>query len=159
MPVAKSADVQGKHTWRETSLGPCPEQFMAAFNWNSSYSVNVKRCDEDHKKLFALINDLHGAMQSGKGNQVIEKVVQELEDYTRFHFAGEEALMAKTQYPGLVAHQVEHQKFVQALVKLRKEGITGQSISLLAFLNDWLINHIKRIDQRYSAHLNANGVA
>jgi hemerythrin-like metal-binding protein len=132
---------------------------MAAFNWNSGYSVNVKRCDEDHKKLFALINDLHGAMQSGKGNQVIERVVQELEDYTKFHFAGEEALMARTRYPGLAAHRAEHQKLIQSLVKFRKDGITGNSIAILSFLNDWLINHIKRTDQQYSAHLNANGVS
>ena len=132
---------------------------MALFDWKPSYSVNVKRCDDDHKKLFALINDLHGAMQTGKGSQMIEKVVGELEDYTRFHFSAEEALMAKTKYPALGMHRVEHQKFVQSLVKFRKEGITGQSIAVLTFMNDWLVHHIKGTDQHYSAHMNANGVS
>jgi hypothetical protein len=26
-------------------------------------------------------------------------------------------------------------------------------------LNDWLVKHIKRSDQQYSAHLNANGIS
>jgi hemerythrin-like metal-binding protein len=67
--------------------------------------------------------------------------------------------MAKARYPALGNHRIEHQKFVQSLVKLRKEGITGQSIAVLTFMNDWLIHHIKGTDQRYSAHLNANGIS
>jgi hemerythrin len=132
---------------------------MAVFNWNSSYSVNVKRFDDDHQKLFAVINDLQEAMQSGKGSQVIERVVGELESYTRFHFSGEEALMAKTNYPSLPIHRLEHQKFIQTVAKFRTEEITSQSIAALLFLRDWLINHIKRTDKQYSAHFNAHGIS
>ena len=131
---------------------------MALYNWKPSYSVKVRSCDAEHIKLFALINDLHDAMQSGKGAQVIQKVVGELERYTQTHFSAEEALMAKTKYPALPAHRIEHQKFVATVAKYRKEGITGQSITVLTFLNDWLVNHIMRTDQQYSAHLNANGI-
>ena len=132
---------------------------MALYNWKPSYSVKVRSCDAEHIKLFALINDLHDAMQSGKGAQVIQRVVGELERYTQTHFSAEEALMAKTKYPALATHRVEHQKFVGTIAKFRKEGITGQSIAVLTFLNDWLVNHIMRTDQRYSAHLNAHGIS
>jgi hemerythrin-like metal-binding protein len=131
---------------------------MALYNWKPGYSVNVKSCDAEHVKLFALINNLHEAMQSGKGAQVIQRVVGELERYTQTHFSAEEALMAKARYPALAAHRVEHQKFVEAVAKFRKQGITGQSVAVLTFLNDWLINHIMRTDQQYSAHLNAHGI-
>jgi len=131
---------------------------MALYDWKPSYSVKVKRCDDDHKKLFALINDLHGAMQSGKGAKVIEKVAGELEDYAKFHFSAEEALMAGTKYPALAAHRIEHQNFVHSVAAFRKGGIANQSIAVLSFMNDWLVNHIKRTDQQYSAHLNAHGI-
>jgi hemerythrin len=39
-----------------------------------------------------------------------------------------------------------------------KDGTVGQSVGVATFLNDWLMNHIKKTDQLYSAHLNANGV-
>ena len=132
---------------------------MALYTWNSTYSVKVKRCDDDHKKLFALINSLHDAMSSGKGAQVIGKVAQELETYTKVHFSAEEALMASTKYPALAAHQIEHQKFTHAVAKFRSEGLTNQSIAVLTFMNDWLVNHIKRTDQQYSAHMNSHGVS
>ena len=132
---------------------------MALYSWNSTYSVKVQRCDDDHKKLFALINKLYEAMQSGTGGKVIEKVVEDLEEYTRYHFSGEEALMAKAKYPGLTVHRLEHQKFVEKVTKIRKDGVKGQSIEVLTFLNDWLVKHIKRSDQQYSAHLNANGIS
>jgi hemerythrin-like metal-binding protein len=132
---------------------------MALYSWKPSYSVKVRSCDAEHLKLFALINDLHEAMQSGKGSQVIQRVVGELELYTKTHFSAEEALMAKAKYPALAAHCVEHQRFIESIANLRKQGIAGQSIATLSFLNDWLVSHIMRTDQQYSAHLNANGIS
>jgi len=132
---------------------------VPVFEWKPSYSVRVKRCDDDHKKLFALICDLRTAMRSGKGARVIDKIVVELEKYSVYHFSAEEALMAGTQYPGLATHQIEHQKFVDRLGEFRREGVTNQSIEVLNFMNNWLVNHIKRTDKQYSAHLNANGVS
>jgi hemerythrin len=140
-------------------IAPALERIMA---WNSNYSVGVKRCDEDHQKLFALIDDLHEAMRDGKGSEIAQSVVKELEHYTRVHFSAEEALMVRTKYPGLAAHQVEHQKFVDKVAHFRtelKEGTAGQAIQISMFMNDWLIKHIKQTDQRYSAHLNAHGVS
>jgi hemerythrin len=131
---------------------------MALYSWKPGYSVKVRSCDAEHIKLFALINDLHEAMQTGKGVQVIQKVVGDLEGYAQTHFSAEEALMAKTGYPGLAAHRLEHQKFGETVAKFRKQGITGQSVSVLTFLKDWLVNHIMHTDQQYSAHLNAHGV-
>jgi len=132
---------------------------MALYNWKPGYSVKVKICDAEHIKLFALINDLHEAMQSGKGTQIIQRVVGELERYAQNHFSAEEALMARSNYPALPAHRVEHQKFVETVAKFRKQGVTSGSIAVLTFLNDWLVNHIRRTDQQYSAHLNAHGIS
>lgn len=132
---------------------------MPVFDWKPSYSVGVKRCDEDHRKLFLLISDLRSAIRSGKASPIPEKIVEELESYSIFHFSAEEALLAQTKYPGLDAHRAEHQSFINTLAKFRKEGIAGQSYEVLNFMNQWLVHHIKHTDQRYSAHLNANGIS
>jgi hemerythrin-like metal-binding protein len=132
---------------------------MALYDWKPSYSVKVRSCDAEHIKLFALINELHEAMQSGKGSQVIQRVVEELERYTKSHFSAEEALMARAKYPALAAHHIQHQKFIDSVAKFRKDGVAGQSINVLTFLNDWLVNHIMHTDQQYSTHLNAHGIA
>ena len=135
---------------------------MAASGWNSTYSVKVKQCDDDHKKLFALIEELNDAMRSRQGALIIDGIVEDLESYAKFHFTGEEALMARTQYPGLAAHRAEHQRFVQSVAKFRQDlnnGVPGQSISVSTFMTNWLINHIMGTDKRYSAHLNAHGIS
>ena len=135
---------------------------MALVTWDASYSVKVFRCDEDHRKLFALLNQLNDAMKCGRGSQIIQQVVKELADYTKFHFAAEEALLEKTKYPALGSHRAKHQAFIRKIEEFQNElkmGNLPNSISVSDFLRDWLTQHIKQTDQRYSAHLNANGVS
>jgi hemerythrin len=134
---------------------------MALFTWNDSYSVKVALCDQQHQKLFAIINELADAMRMGKGQDVVGKTVGELVQYTRTHFQQEEALMKKANYPQLAPHQAMHQKFVadiEALLQKAKEGHVANSIQVLNLLRDWLVNHIQKVDKQYSAHLNAAGI-
>jgi len=133
---------------------------MALFVWNDSYSVKVNRCDQDHQKLFSILNSLHEAMRVGKGSAIIATVLDELSDYTNVHFQAEEGLLQQSKYPGLRPHQAEHKKFVDRINEFQTDlsaGI-GTSISVVEFLKDWLATHIKKIDQQYSAHLNAAGI-
>jgi hemerythrin len=130
--------------------------------WNDSYSVKVQKCDEDHKKLFAMLNTLHDAMKQGHGAEVVQRTVKELADYTKFHFAREEEMLRKTNYPLLAPHRAQHQEFVAKVVQFQqdlKEGKTGESVAVASFLQDWLVHHIKQTDKQYSAHLNAAGVS
>jgi hemerythrin-like metal-binding protein len=138
------------------------EARMALIKWDPSYSVKVNRCDNDHKKLFSLINSLHEAMLAGKAAVAIQQVVRELADYAKSHFAAEEALLEKAKYPALSSHRAEHQAFVKRVEKFQQDlaaGESGQSIAVVTFLNEWLSHHIKQTDQQYSAHLNAHGVS
>ena len=131
------------------------------FTWNDTYSVKVALCDAQHKRLFAIINELADAMRMGKGKDVIGKTVKELLDYTRSHFQAEEGLLKKTSYPQLAAHQELHAKFVaevEGLEKQTREGKLADPVKMLAMLRDWLVNHIQKTDQQYSAHLNGAGV-
>lgn len=131
------------------------------FEWSSNWSVGVQSCDRDHQKLFSLINDLHDAMREGKGSDIINLVAEELHRYARSHFASEEALLTRSNYPDLDAHRAEHQKFTKEVGEIRKELAAGHgahSITVSNFLSDWLQNHIRKSDKGYSAHLNAAGI-
>ncbi|HXY03433.1 MAG TPA: bacteriohemerythrin [Terriglobales bacterium] len=135
---------------------------MALVTWDQSYSVKVKQCDEEHQKLFHLMNALHEAMRVGRGRTVLQQIVAELGDYTNTHFRAEEALMEQCRYPSLAGHRLEHQKFVARVSEFQKDlkaGTGGNSVAVLEFLKDWLVKHIKKVDQSYSAHLNAHGIS
>lgn len=134
---------------------------MAFVSWNESFSVKVAELDGHHQKLFSLINALHDAMREGKGRSIMQQTIGELADYVAVHFKAEEALMEQANYPGLAGHRVEHRRFVAKLAEFKKDldaGTSGNSVALLEFLKQWLSQHIKKLDQSYSASLNARGI-
>jgi hemerythrin-like metal-binding protein len=134
---------------------------MALIAWDQSYSVGVRRCDEQHRRLFALLNALHSAMSVGKGQSIIMPIVAELQSYTEYHFSTEEVLMQQTKYPSLAAHRDEHQKFVMQVDQFRnnlESGLLINPVNVMQFLRAWLANHIQQTDRAFGPHLNACGI-
>jgi len=131
------------------------------FQWNPSYSVKVMAFDNQHKKLFDLVNELYPAMSKGHGKDIAGDVLKRLIEYTVHHFAAEEKLMEKHKFPGLAAHRAEHKALAEKVVAFKKEfdaGAGNVTPQLLTFLQQWLTNHIQTVDQRYGDFLNAQGV-
>ena len=134
---------------------------MPIVMWNPDYSVKVTQFDNEHKKLFDLINQLHEAMKTGKGAQVIGDVLNALADYTKTHFGAEEQMMQSNGYPGYIEQKRAHDAFVARIVELQNNfnsGSTMGSIEVLAFLKDWLIKHIQVVDKQYSQFFNDKGI-
>ena len=122
---------------------------MAMINWDDKYKTGNSKIDTEHKKLIDLINQLSDAMQAGKGKEVCGKVLGELINYTRTHFAMEEQLMATHGYAKTSEHKAEHTKLVKDVLDFQSKFDAGSitlSVSLFTFLKDWLINHILKSD-------------
>jgi hemerythrin len=129
---------------------------MALFEWKDDYSVSVKRFDGEHKKLFSLLNELNDAMAKGQGRFVIQRVLQQLIEYTRQHFAAEEAAMHSVAYEDLASHIAEHRKLTAKVEMFSAEYTRGDAsitIDVLFFLRDWLENHILSTDRKYKEAL------
>lgn len=126
---------------------------MPLMQWEERYSVHIANIDDQHKKLFLLINQLHDAMSKGKAEDVMQSVLGELLVYTKTHFAAEEKLMESKNYPGLAPHVAQHRKFVEKLATFQKEFTEHKatlSIGLMTYLRDWLTGHILQTDHQYS---------
>jgi hemerythrin-like metal-binding protein len=133
---------------------------MAAVTWNESYSVGVKALDEQHKKLFAMVNQMHEAMSAGKGRAIIGQVMDELFDYVRLHFTTEEKLLEKYNYAGLSEQKREHEAFIKKVTEMQQKMQAGNltlSIEISQFLRNWITEHIMGVDKKYSAFLNEKG--
>lgn len=129
--------------------------------WDNSYSVNVAAFDSEHRQLFSLIDRLGAAMQKGKGKNMLSASFHELIDYTQTHFKHEEELMGEHSYPGLELQKKEHANFVakvRQMLELHESDNTMLSVSIMNFLQSWLINHIKKTDKDYSDFFNEKGV-
>jgi hemerythrin len=135
---------------------------MALIVWSNDLIVNIHSIDEQHKKLVTLVNNLNDAMSSGKGQQIMGKILDNLVAYTKTHFATEERLMTTHTYPGYLIHKKEHDNLTQQVVSLHqdfKEGKPVITVALMSFLKDWLGKHIKGTDQKYSPFLINKGVS
>ena len=92
---------------------------MAFITWSSKLETGVTKVDQQHQKLVAMVNALYEAMKDGSGQDVLGKVLNGLVDYTRTHFATEEALMNQFGYPGLATHKIEHDKLTAQVAELQ----------------------------------------
>lgn len=129
--------------------------------WADDLSVNIREIDEQHLRLINLINELQSAMASGKGKEAISEVLRELKEYTVFHFSHEEAMFEEHKYPGLLNHEAAHRKFVETVLEFEEQvnsGKTAVTMEVMNFLKDWLVKHIKGIDQKYSPFFNNKGI-
>jgi len=134
---------------------------MSAIEWQPAFSVLVSRFDEQHKKLFNLINELHSAMQIGEGQVILGNIFSSLADYTKTHFADEERMMEANGYPDIFRHKAAHEYLIGRVLELKKEFVEGNgvlSISVLNFLRDWLTTHIQGEDKKYGTFFNDKGI-
>ncbi|MBN2011531.1 hemerythrin family protein [candidate division KSB1 bacterium] len=134
---------------------------MAFFQWDPSYSVNIRQLDSDHKKLIDLVNTLHEAMKAGKAKDVLMAIFTDLETYTKTHFANEERLLEQHRFPGLIQQQMEHRMFVQKVAEQKKvfeETHISTAMPIMNFLMEWLKKHILNSDKKYGAFLSQKGV-
>jgi len=93
------------------------------FEWKDSYSVKVTALDNQHKKLFTIVNEPYTAMGTGHGREVAGDVLQRLVDYTVNHFAAEEKLMEKHGYPYLASHRQEHKALTDKVLAFKKPSM------------------------------------
>ncbi len=130
---------------------------MSLIEWNDAqYSVKIDQFDNDHKKLVQFINELHKAMLSGKGRDIVGKILEDLQAYTLNHFSAEEREMEAVGYPDLAEHRKLHQELIQKvgiLISDYKMGKKEISIDTFRFLKEWLFNHIQVADKKYSPWL------
>jgi hemerythrin-like metal-binding protein len=93
----------------------------------------------------------------GSNKEVVGQTLDELIDYTCYHFGREEG-MFDSGYAEAAEHRSEHANFIAWIKELQSRFVKGSSaapsLEVVNYLKDWLFNHILGCDQRLGAHLN-----
>lgn len=132
---------------------------MPIIVWGEALSVGFPAIDEDHKKLIALFNDAHVAVEQTSRRELVEKVLAELIDYTHWHFDREEGLMEQYGYDRIKRHKLEHRELAGNALELYTQFLAGDDTVpevLLPFIRNWLTDHILRSDKRLGDFLNGH---
>lgn len=135
---------------------------MAFFVWDEKYSVGIKELDNQHKQLFNILNELYEAMQNASAQEKLGKIINELTNYTKIHFATEERYMEKFNYADLAAQKAAHAKFIEKIDAFKSDFEAGKlalSLNVASFVKDWLSSHIVGSDKKYGPFLNGKGLA
>lgn len=127
---------------------------ISYINWVPNHSVHVDILDEQHRKLFDIVNDLID--ENDMGSHRLLPIVHELVDLLVVHFQQEHTVMTESNYPGLSEHSQEHQRFVDKIKEFFQEyqqGDTDLEYKWISYLKEWVYNHTTRVDVRYGEHL------
>ncbi len=134
---------------------------MAFMTWTAEqFGTNVGVCDQQHQKIFDLVNSLVEAVQAGD-RAATGRCLDELIDVVVDHFRTEEEMMQKYDYPDYQAHKDAHDKLVATCADLQKKFHAGEAevtAETAEFVRDWLYNHIPKVDKPYGPFLNEKGV-
>jgi len=135
---------------------------MLLMEWNEGMSVGVKAMDDDHKKLFEILNELNVGIVAGEDRKVLGFVLERLIQHTKDHLAREERLLAQAGFPDAEDHHKEHDlligKALIAQANFRMGSSAMLSAEVMLFLNDWLSSHILGSDKDYGPFLNSKGI-
>ena len=100
---------------------------------------------------------LHGASDRDSLAGAFDALV----DYTHYHFAAEEDLMALYDYSGAQGHCNDHRELERQVAEYRERVLGGDvpdKAGFLHFFETWMVRHILSEDRKYGAFLNEKGV-
>lgn len=127
--------------------------------WRDDYKIDLLEMDQQHEALVELINRFYTALVEKSAENVIDKVLAELVQYTIFHFSAEEELMRSLHYRDYEEHKATHDRIADRIRQFEaqyRQGGRHIGMELLFFLKDWLTTHINEEDRAYASRIHAS---
>ncbi len=122
--------------------------------WDESFSVGVRRLDEQHKKIIHICNKLIEVNDISVDSEVISSTLNDLTKYALEHFEFEEKMMVENNYPGFVSNKEQHIQFMKKTTTFCLDTMAQSSTipdEILSFLKKWWVNHILISDMKYKS--------
>ena len=115
-----------------------------SIEWDEERLITgVDAIDAEHARIVEYLNELKLAIGRGERAQ-IGKVLEELLDYLREHFAAEDALMEAAGYQYVEMHKKKHEIFIRRASAFVERYMQGEEIAeqIYTLLVRWLPKHI-----------------
>jgi len=125
---------------------------MAILNWSKQLELGIPAVDQQHRKLVDILNQVDEAVALGYEHDQVLKLLDQLIEYSQYHFLEEETLMQSAEFnpKHFQKHKAEHDKFIAIVAEQRQAANDNSDIvsnDLLDFLVKWLMDHILITDK------------
>lgn len=125
------------------------------YEMKEEYYTGIVEIDKEHEHLFELAEETYQLLKAEfipDKYDNIKDVLRELKEYTKTHFAHEEAYMQSINYKRLTPQKFQHKTFVEKLEELDIDEMIEENPEkmieeILNFLTDWLVHHILENDK------------
>ncbi len=120
--------------------------------WSEEYSVGAAKLDNQHKKIFKLMNVLIDAGEANVTPEEINDALTQMTQYACTHFASEEEYMASIGFPNIKSHELEHQEFSVRTTEFCLELMSGDfevNRNIINYLRNWWVDHILNKDMAF----------
>lgn len=131
--------------------------------WMEEYATGVQLVDIQHRALIQQINRLEAMTMAEKIDPAeVERLIGFLGNYIVGHFKFEENCMQRRSCPAYEANKQAHEHFIAEWAKFKQqydsEGAHGELLQkLLERAQDWIKNHILKIDLQLKATVKERG--
>ena len=125
--------------------------------WTDDLNVNIEIIDAQHKKIIDILNKLY-EMHLNEKYTLVNEVIQELKDFTNYHFDAEEKILKEIDFHEYLDQKTRHDKFKKLLLIYSDfkivSGLKEMCKNLLFFVQNWFISHIKNVDKKSFSGIN-----
>ncbi|MGE5626589.1 MAG: bacteriohemerythrin [Solirubrobacterales bacterium] len=117
--------------------------------WKEEYRIGIEIIDEQHIKLFEIAGRAYDLLKNNwrtdKYDEIVD-IMEELKEYTAYHFKTEEDYMESISYKRIFSQKVQHQEFITKInsIDLKKvdENQAEYLLGILEFIAEWIESHI-----------------
>ena len=116
--------------------------------WQDRFNIGVEIVDNEHKKLFGILNRLFMyKSEESKSQWVCQEGIKYFKDHAMKHFTEEEQYMASIDYAGFEMHRRLHDNFRQKTLPALEKELAQSSFSpeaidhFLGVCAGWLLGH------------------
>lgn len=137
-----------------------------AFEWKERYKLNIDEIDKQHRKLMDIGKKAYEIAVIDDGYDRYDEIltiIDELLEYTKYHFEYEEEMLKKYDYKHIHSQEEEHAFYVYKIDQVAsREDIDDNQrkviLEIIDFLSQWISTHIMISDREYAVYLKEQGV-
>jgi hemerythrin len=115
--------------------------------------------DPEHQGQIDLLLAVEAELRGARDPAQLSRLLDGLVEYTNIHFMSEQLIMRQHVYPGLPAHEAEHDQLMEQMRDFQKRIGSGERTLVaddLSALRDWVLRHIRTKDTAFAQFLADN---